>query len=262
MISSFIIKNSNIVKPLLNNIGVGVSLSIFQILLCSSHYNELFINKDIILNNFLITTFTYGYDRFRDALSYEASKEKENYSIEKQTLYNAILKNEKFFQIYYNIIFFMSYIILSNHNLKEFTIPLFSTIFYKDLKEMLPFFKPIYISIMWILAGLILPIIWNDGYYDIIKYKDEIISNFLLFYTMTNLLDINDYKEDLYNKIYTIPVLLGINSSLILNNLILFISSILIIDNLNNFNIILLLTNWSFYFPIFLKILKENNQEK
>lgn len=235
--------------PFFNNIGVGVSLTLFQTLLCSSHYNELFIHKDVIINNFLLTSFTYGYDRLRDAIQYSFQKNKEDYSLSKQNLYNSILKYQNFYSIFYHLLFIIIYMRLNFHNEKFviFSILTFTTIFYKDLKEKLSILKPFYISFMWILAGYILPILWQDGYLDINLYKQEILSYFILFFSMTNLLDINDYHEDKMNKIYTIPVLLGLEQSKFLNDLI-FIGSIYSLNqNMNYFNLFLIITNMIFY---------------
>jgi len=101
--------------PVLSNIGVGISLTLFQTLICSSHYHQLFINNDIIINNFLLTSFTYGYDRYKDAIEY-SQKNKESYSLSKQYLYDSILKYENIYITLYNLILIIIQIRFNIHN--------------------------------------------------------------------------------------------------------------------------------------------------
>lgn len=122
------------------------------------------------------------------------------------------------------------------------------------MKDKLSIGKPFFISLMWTLAGYVLPIIWQDGYLDIKKYKHEFISYFLLFSSMTNLLDIQDYKEDLNNNINTIATFFGKQKAMIISYVLLFssITNLLNIqyskENLDNniFNLILIISNLLF----------------
>ena len=62
--------NVTIYNPIIGS-NLGVPLNLLQYIYTTSHYGENIINYDLILLQFAIGIFTYGTDRFLDALEYD-----------------------------------------------------------------------------------------------------------------------------------------------------------------------------------------------
>lgn len=70
-------------------------------------------------------------------------------------------------------------------------------------------FKSVFVASMWVTAVLILPAVIHDGDYSILNSPKDILSPFLLMFSLTNLADIPDVEIDKYNGIETIPAKYG-----------------------------------------------------
>lgn len=235
--------NSNInlfQENLFKGFELGIPLNIFTFLYTYLHYNQNIIDLNILALNFLIGYFTYGRDRYIDALDFK----KNEFETDKKELYEIIFKNKEL----YNICFFLAFmeichILLTDNQINQmlpFILLLFQTIFYKNIKQFIGVFKSSYIAIMWSLAVVILPCIIHDHDYSILGYPQDFIPFTLTLIASSNLADCKDIEEDKINGIETIPVKYGLIKTNYINNILLIISSIMLFNYHWNENKILI----------------------
>jgi hypothetical protein len=226
IIKSFLRSNNNIRKfnkyPLRSNtklksveplqgIEIGIPLNIFSNVFTYLHYGENITSLKIVALQFLIGYYTYGKDRYNDAIY---SKEN-NLSIKdkKKELYDNINNNKYIYNVSINFSLLLIIFLLINDDNYIINLPfiaiLLSTEFYKDIKTNIGVLKPIYIGIMWTLSTLILPCVLLDDNYSILNYPIDYIPEILILFATSNLADIDDYQEDKDNNIQTIPVKYG-----------------------------------------------------
>ena len=206
--------NNTIIK--LNEIPgltLGIPLNILQYIFTYIHYNYNIVNLNLILLQFGIGITTYGTDRFLDSFSIDNTTTKD-----KLIYYNNLQKHKNDIML----ILLCSYIyvsinILQYDNTDEVFALLFSTLFYKTIKQKIGFLKSSYIATAWTCGTLILPCIIHDNNYDIYNDYETYLSLFLLLFATSNIADIKDINEDKHNNITTIPVLLGENNTKILS---------------------------------------------
>ena len=218
----------------LSGFDIGIPLNIFQNIFTNIHYGYDITTPKLIILQFLVGYYTYGKDRYSDAIEYI----KKPYNTDKKDLYNFINDNKNYYKITILSSFYLfTIILLSNPDDIEFLLPF--TFFllingeYKSYKQYLNTFKPIYIGIMWTIATVILPCILYEHNYNIINYPNDYIPCFLTLFATSNFADEKDIEEDKINNINTIPVKYGIKVSNSINIIALIISIILFMENKN-----------------------------
>ena len=193
------------------------------------------IGKSILIQ-FLLRYYTYGKDRYNDALDYI----KNPFETSKDEFYNFLYNNKEFYNLSLNLTFLgMVFILLNQETSKEilYNLPFIPLFYingaYKYYKKYLYIYKPLYISIMWGLATVILPCILYEHNYNIINYPQDYLPCMLTLFATSNFIDNKDIEEDTINNIHTIPVKYGIEISNTISFIALVISAILLIENPN-----------------------------
>lgn len=232
---------------------LGVPLNIFQYIATYNHYGYSIVNPELIVLQFLIGFYTYGKDRYYDAIA--ANETGIGYQ-SKKDLYDYILKNKLILKILIDLSFIsiVSIILVSNSGISvdKITDPnsavdllsnmhigeklpfigaLLSTEYYSKIKEKYGFLKSIYVASMWTMSSVILPAVIHDHDFSILNYPLDYFPVFALIFSSSNLLDIKDIDEDKENGIETLPVLLGSNNSQMISIFSIFLSSLAIIFN-------------------------------
>ena len=235
--SSHRIKNSPIMNDanLFTGFDIGIPLNIFSNIFTNLHYGYDITTPKSVLIQFLLGYYTYGKDRYSDALEYIANP----YNTTKQELYDFIYTNRDNYNITLSLSFIaIIYILLTSVSDKEqivYNLPFIPLFYlngeYKSFKPALGEYKAIYIGIMWCLASLVLPCVLYEHSYDILNYPLDYIPCILTLFATSNLADNRDIDEDTSNGIMTIPVKYGITRSNIISFIALVISSLSLIEN-------------------------------
>tara|TARA_Y100000816_G_C26047358_1_gene548926 strand:+ start:433 stop:1314 length:882 start_codon:yes stop_codon:yes gene_type:complete len=248
-------------KPNYNPIigsNIGIPLNILQYIYTTTYYGESVINIQLFFLQFAIGIFTYGSDRFYDALEYNNTKldntklnntklnntklDNNNiYSIEKINYYENVLYNynNNIYFIFLSYIYIL-YVLLPHINTYPLLIALTSTLDYKNFKKHFGQFKALYIGVFWTLGCLVLPCILISDDYSILNDPTLYLPSFFLMFGSSNLLDIKDIDEDASENINTLPVLYGENIAIALSHSALLIAIILFFQNENFDNNLLL----------------------
>lgn len=242
ILSSFLptIKRRNILKNSLKmtnpaiGLDIGIPLNLLQNIFTNIHYGFDITTTKIIILQFLIGYYTYGYDRFLDASS-------ENLDEKKKNDYKLLIEYKDFYQFSYNIAFSLITIILCFFDDNSiinipFIILLLTSNYYKELKTEYPLFKPFYISLMWTLSTVILPCVLFDNSYSIINYPLDYLPVFFNILGLSNIADIKDTNEDKLNNVNTLPVQYGKENAIIFSLINIAISSLLFGLNINYLN--------------------------
>lgn len=220
----------------LNGFDIGVPLNLFQNLFTNIHYGFDITTSKSIFIQFLIGYYTYGKDRFKDALEYENNK----YETRKKSMYEFLLKNKDFYSQSYDLALGLILVLLLFDkyfvNNLPFIALLLSSNSYKDIKLKYGYLKSLYVSIMWTFCCIILPCVMYDKNFNIINYPQDYLPCFLSIFASSNLNDIKDIEEDEFNKIKTIPVIIGEQNTYYLTLLCIAFSSLLYGINDNYFN--------------------------
>ena len=207
----------------LNGADIGIPLNIFQNLFTNIHYGYDITTVKTTTLQFLIGYYTYGKDRFKDALEYEENQ----FETKKKSLYKFLIKNKNIYAESYNIsLSLIIFLLLFDDNYINnlpFIPLLLTSEYYKKIKESYGSFKSFYVSFMWTMSCIILPCVMHDNNFDILNYPLDYLPCFLSIFASSNLNDINDIEEDVENKIDTLPVLLGKENT---NYLVLFCLSL------------------------------------
>lgn len=194
-----------------NGFSLGIPLNIITNVFTELHYGYDITSLKIVTLQFLIGYYSYGKDRYKDAL--EHYQNPSQISENKQQLYTSILKYPSLYRFSYCVSFYAIGLILCSDNDFIHTIPilglLYSTEYYKILKENIAILKPFYVSFMWTFATTIMPSVLYEHNYNILSDIGAYVPCFLLLFATTNAADIKDIEEDTYNKIYTLPVEFG-----------------------------------------------------
>ena len=184
--------------------------------------------QNLFIFQTLLGFFTYGTDRLLDALNSNDNKELNIYFRENKEILSILL--------------FLSYIkinvdLLAVEETQLFTIPLASTLLYRQFKEKFGEFKALYIASFWTLAAVLIPCIWYDHTYDILKDPINYLPCFLSILGTSNLADIKDIEEDKEDGINTWPVLFGKKKATQISIVLIFLSTIIfgINENIKNF---------------------------
>ena len=233
-------KNTNFnYNPIIGS-SIGIPLNLLQYIYSTTYFGENVINLELILLQFAIGIFTYGSDRLYDALEYNNSIFKNNtdiFNIEKINYYENVLYNYN-----YNIIFIITsyiyilYVLLPHLNSYPLLFALTSTLDYKNFKKKFGNLKALYIGLFWTLGCVILPCVLISDNYSIFNEPTIYLPSFFLMFASSNLLDIKDIDEDKNENINTIPVLYGINNTIIISHSALLIAMIIFFQNENFYN--------------------------
>ena len=211
-------RNRAILPATINGLELGIPLNIIDNVFTNIHYGYDITTIKVVLLQFLIGYYTYGKDRYKDALEYYQdleSSSSSNIKIKdsKIKLYNEIYNKKDKYALSYNFVFlFISTLLLfdENHLLNLPIIAgLYSTEYYKSYKTSFIGFKPTYVAIMWTISTVILPCLLYDNNYDILYYPADYLPCFLSLFASTNFADIKDIEEDTMNNIETLPVAIG-----------------------------------------------------
>lgn len=233
-------RNSNIlaVSPL-NGLDIGIPLNLFSNIYTNLYYGYDITTTSSILLQFLLGYYTYGKDRYSDAIEYYLDP----YEIdkEKKELYTLLYNNREFYNFTINISFiFIIFIFLNEENKYNiiYNLPfiplLYTNGYYKYFKKKLGIYKSLYISIMWTISTIVIPCVLYDNNYEILNHPNNYIPCLLLLFATSNFADSKDIEEDKLNNINTIPVKYGLKISNTINFIAIVISTILLIEN-NNF---------------------------
>lgn len=208
-------ENNKLYNPIIGS-ELGIPLNILQFIFTTNYYNENIIsdNKELILLQFAIGIFTYGTDRFFDALEYNKKKYVNNlensYKIEKINYYTNILNNYNISitSIISSYIFILS-ILLPKEDTYTLLFLLTSTLGYKQIKTNFGLIKSSYIAIFWTIGTIILPCVYYDNTYEILNHPINYLPTTLIMFGSSNFLDISDIEEDRKENINTLPVIYG-----------------------------------------------------
>lgn len=214
-------------KMVVTGIDIGIPLNLISNVFTNLHYGENIMTTKMVLLQFLIGYYTYGKDRYKDALEYEEAP----IETPKQNLYRSILQYRHIYKFTYCVSFYLiSGFLLEGDNWKDIIpilILLYSTEYYKSLKTNAAFLKPFYVSFMWTFATVILPCFLHDHNYEILLDGCGYLPCAFNLFALTNLADIKDVEEDTTNGIMTLPVQLGETATLGLVYASLALSSLL-----------------------------------
>lgn len=215
------------VNPLVG-IDMGIPLNIIQNVFTNLHYGYDITTFKAILLQFLIGYYTYGKDRYRDALVYETKK----YDTPKKELFEYLIKYKDFYKLSYDASFiFIVFILLMDDKMINnipFIALLLSTDYYNEIKKLGPLIKPTYIAVMWTFSAAILPAIMHDHNYSILNYPIDYLPCAMTMFSSSTILDIKDIEEDKINGVRTIPSVYGLEKSQMLTIFLLGLSSLLV----------------------------------
>tara|TARA_A100001035_G_C27787012_1_gene504967 strand:- start:139 stop:1029 length:891 start_codon:yes stop_codon:yes gene_type:complete len=230
---------------LVNDFSIGFPLNIFQNIFTTIHYGYDITTFKLILLQFLIGFYTYGKDRYYDSIEYK--QQPYETTDKKINLYNTINNNNIFYKLIYDITFLIINILLLephfnnkelviNDNILPFLFILYSTEYYKYLKLINPFIKPLYVSSLWTASSIILPCVIYDNNYSILNDYNVYIPCFLSLFAFTNNADIYDINEDKINNVKTLPVCYGVYNTNVIILLSLIISSAMFGSNVHYYD--------------------------
>jgi hypothetical protein len=193
----------------INGLDVGIPLNLISNIFTNLHYGYDITTSKLLLLQFLIGYYSYGKDRYKDALEYEETQ----MATSKEKLYKSLLQYRHLTRFSYCVAFYgIAFILYENHDPLH-TIPiltlLYSTEYYKDLKIQAAFLKPFYVSFMWTFATIIMPCVLYEHNYNILNDPYDYLPCMLILFASTNYADIMDIEEDTKNGIKTFPVTFG-----------------------------------------------------
>tara|TARA_B100001093_G_scaffold517514_1_gene599266 strand:+ start:739 stop:1569 length:831 start_codon:yes stop_codon:yes gene_type:complete len=228
-------------KPLismnaLNGLDIGIPLNIFSNIYTNLHYGYDITSTQSILLQFLLGYYTYGKDRYNDALDFNNNP----FETSKEEFYNFLYENKEFYNVSLNLSFFaMIFILFNDYSSNEilYNLPFIPLFYingeYKYYKKKLNIYKPLYISLMWTIATIILPCVLYENNYNIINYPQDYLPCMLTLFATSNFADSKDIIEDKFNNITTIPVKYGLKISNTISFIAIVFSAILLIENPN-----------------------------
>ena len=222
-------------------LDIGIPLNIIENVFTNIHYGENIVTIKQLLIQFLIGYYTYGKDRYVDAVAYNTMSNQYNITAKKKELYEKFDNNKVFYKLSYDITFsLIAYLLLIQYSAYEnlniqmlntgalpFMILLYSSEYYRELKRITPLAKSLYVSFMWTISTIILPGYLYEHNYNILYDIGCYLPCFLSLFATTNLADIKDVEEDTINKVKTIPVCYGVEETKMLILISLAISSLI-----------------------------------
>lgn len=233
-------ENNKLYNPIIGA-ELGIPLNILQFIFTTNYYNEniIFDNKELILLQIAIGIFTYGTDRFLDALEYNKKTDINNlensYKIEKINYYANILNNYNISitSIVTSYIFILS-ALLPKEDTYILLLLLTSTLNYKQIKTNFGLIKSSYIAIFWTIGTIILPCVYFDNTYEILHHPINYLPATLIMFGSSNYLDISDIEEDKKENINTLPVVYGKENIEVISNISIVLGIIMFIISIKN----------------------------
>lgn len=224
--------NNYAVNPV-TGIDMGIPLNIIQNIFTTLHYGYDITTFKTVLLQVLIGYYTYGGDRYRDAMEYEMKP----FETSKKDLYEFYIKYKDVYKFSYEATFFIIMLTLLYEENMIYNIPfiflLYTSEYYKEIKKINPYIKPLYISVMWTLSTVVLPCVLHDHNYSILNYPLDYVPCALTMFSSSVILDIRDIEEDKINNIPTIPVTFGFEKTQQIIITLFLVSSILFGMNKN-----------------------------
>lgn len=228
----------------LHGIDIGMPLNIIDNVFTNLHYGYDVTTLKMVILQFLIGYYTYGKDRYKDALEHYDNVDNLEHDGElkhvdniieikdsKKSLYKSLYDNSQFYKYSYCASFYLIMFLLFNDDYWYLNLPtaglLYSTEYYKQLKGKIVGFKPVFVAGMWTFSAVLLPCILHDHDYSIIGDVSDYLPCFLLLFACTNLADVKDIDEDIANGVNTLPVVFGKENTQILVMACLFLSSLM-----------------------------------
>ena len=188
---------------------MGIPLNIIQNIFTTLHYGYDITTVKSVLLQILIGYYTYGGDRYKDALEYQEKP----FETAKKELYEFFIKNKNLYRSTYKNTFIIIMLLLLVEEEMWYNVPfiflLYTSEYYKDIKKINYYTKPLYISVMWTLSTVILPCVLHDHNYSILNYPIDYLPCLFTMFASSVILDIRDIEEDKINNIPTIPVTFG-----------------------------------------------------
>ncbi len=232
---------SNLEPLPMTGLDIGIPLNIIENIFTNIHYGENIVTLKQLLIQFLIGYYTYGKDRYVDAITYNTTHNEYNIPAKKKELYEKFNNNKVFYKLSYDITFsLIAYLLLTQSYVYEnlniqilntgalpFMFLLYSSEYYRELKLITPLAKSLYVSFMWTISTIILPGYLYEHNYNILYDIGCYLPCFLSLFATTNLADIKDVDEDTINKVKTIPVCYGVEETKKLILISLSISSLI-----------------------------------
>ena len=232
---------SNLEPLPMTGLDIGIPLNIIENIFTNIHYGENIVTLKQLLIQFLIGYYTYGKDRYVDAITYNTTQNEYNISAKKKELYEKFNSNKVFYKLSYDITYsIIAYLLLTQSYVYEnlniqilntgalpFMFLLYSSEYYRELKLITPLAKSLYVSFMWTISTIILPGYLYEHNYNILYDIGCYLPCFLSLFATTNLADIKDVDEDTINKVKTIPVCYGVEETKKLILISLSISSLI-----------------------------------
>ena len=215
----------------LHGIDIGMPLNIIDNVFTNLHYGYDVTTLKVVLLQFLIGYYTYGKDRYKDALEYYETGISDGVGEKKRALYQTLYTNATFYKTSYCVAFYSIMILLFYDDYWYLNVPtaglLYSTEYYKQLKGQIVGFKPVFVASMWTFSAVLMPCILHDHDYSILSDVDDYLPCFLVLFACTNLADIKDIDEDIENGVNTIPVVFGKENTQMLVMVCLILSSLI-----------------------------------
>lgn len=253
---------SNNILPVLSGCEMFIPIEILSKTSIENYYNVNFMNvlfnsvdfQLIVLLSFLLSYVTYKGDRLLDAEEYIINNLNSNLNSTKEFIinnkdeyYKKLINNEKIIQFSLFTGYIAIIILIIHLQIKEL-FPLFiSTFCYKYIKrsegkgnnglQNIPI-KPFYIAFLWTYLSCLLPIQFIDEVnFNEVQNYNYYLPVLLNIFATTNLADIKDYKEDLYNNISTLPTKIGLEESKYIIVLAALLSNYFFMNSNNHFEI-------------------------
>ena len=215
---------------MLPGIETGIPLLIFQNIFTNLHYGYDITTLQNVLFQLAVGYFTYGTDRVLDA--YDETSDRFYFKENKLKMYEMIKRDKDY--IFITLATCYTYVIytLSKYQATlPFILTLLSTFEYKKFKAVFGILKPVYITILWTMASIIIPSVIHDNDYSILNDYQCYLPAMLTLFSTSNFADTLDINEDKSNNINTLPIVLSERNSNILNIALLFLSSIIFYNN-------------------------------
>ena len=172
--------------------------------------------------------FTYGLDRFLDSSIINESTDLTGYDCYKIDYFNYLQENKNIITATIVLSYlYVSYFLYNTQDAGIFIPVLTSTIFYRDFKKQFGLLKSAYIACLWTTSTVIIPSVVYSHDYSVLNDIENLLSLFLLMFGSSNLLDIQDYQEDLQANIETLPVVIGKKNAGIISYFSLLTSAVL-----------------------------------
>ena len=192
---------------------MGIPLNIIQNIFTTLHYGYDITTVKSVLLQVLIGYYTYGGDRYKDALEYQEKP----FETAKKELYEFFVKNKNLYRSTYKNAFIIIMLLLLVEEEIWYNVPfiflIYKSEYYKDIKKINYYTKPLHISVMWTLSTVILPCVLHDHNYSILNYPIDYLPCLFTMFASSVILDIRDIEEDKINNIPTIPVTFGFDET-------------------------------------------------